>query len=130
MDLLKKENWWLWLIIFIFGQGVGIFVLAALLKVYKKGTWYCNWYYWLIGILCCFFPAIIMILVLNVQLTVETAKKLGVAGSEIYALPYVWIVGLIIPIIGWIVLAVMSIYLNIFILVALYKGKAEHFLER
>ncbi len=129
MDLLKKENWWLWLLIEIFGQGIGIFILAALLKVYKKNAWYSKWYYWLIGVLCCFFPAVIMILVLSIQLTVECAKKLDVAGSEVYALPYVWIVGLIVPILGWIFLAVMNIYLTIFIIVAIYKGKAERFIH-
>lgn len=129
MDLLKKENWWLWLIIGILGQGVGIFILAALLKIYKKDAWYCQWYYWVVGALCCFFPAIIMLLVLSIELTVQTAKKLDVSGSEIYANPYVWIIGLIVPFFGWILLTVMSIYLNIFILVALYQGKAEYFIK-
>ena len=129
MDLLKKENRWLWLIIEIFGQGIGMFILAALLKVYKKDAWYSQWYYWLIGVLCCFFPAIIMILVLSIQLTVECAKKLDVAGSEVYANPYVWIVGLIVPVLGWVFLAVMNIYLAIFIIVAIYKGKAERFIK-
>lgn len=130
MDLLKKENWWLWLLIEIFGQGIGIFILAALLKVYKKDAWYSKWYYWLIGALCCFFPAVIMILVLSIQLTVECAKKLDVAGREVYASPYVWIVGLIVPILGWVFLAVINIYLTIFIIAAIYQGKAERFLEK
>ena len=37
----------------------------------------------------------------------ETAKKLNVPGDEIYMTPYSWILCIIIPIIGWILLLVM-----------------------
>lgn len=129
MDLLKKENWWIWLIIYLFGQGVGIYILAALLKVYDKEAWYCKWQYWLIGILCCIFPAIIMFSIFTIQISMQTAKKLDIPGSEIYTNPYVWIVGLIIPIIGWICLAVISTYISIFTLVALFQGNAEKYIN-
>lgn len=129
MDLLKRENWWIWLIIYLFGQGVGIYILAALLKVYDKNAWYAKWEYWLVGVLCCFFPALIMFSVFTIQITVETAKKLDVAGSEIYGSAYIWILGLIIPIIGWIALGVMSLYLTINTLIALYRGNAEQYID-
>ncbi|MCI8444797.1 MAG: hypothetical protein HFG15_00005 [Bacilli bacterium] len=129
MDLLKRENWWIWLIIYLFGQGVGIYILAALLKVYDKNAWYAKWEYWLVGVLCCFFPALIMFSVFSIQITVETAKKLDVAGSEIYGSAYIWILGLIIPIIGWIALGVMSLYLTINTLIALYRGNAEQYID-
>ena len=128
MDLLKRENWWIWLIIYIFGQGVGIYVLAALLQVYSKDAWYAKWQNWLIGVLCCIFPAFIMFTVFTIQITVETAKKLEVPGYEIYGSVYIWILGLIIPIFGWIAIAVMNIYLQIYILVSLYRGNGEQYI--
>lgn len=129
MDLLKRENWWVWLIIYLFGQGVGIYILAALLKVYDKNAWYAKWEYWLVGVLCCLVPALIMFSVFSIQITVGVAKKLNIPGSEIYGSAYIWILGLIIPIIGWIGLGVMSIYLTINTLIALYRGNAEQYID-
>lgn len=129
MDLLKKENWWVWLIIYIFGQGVGIYVLAGLLQVYSKDNWYAKWQYWLAGVLCCFFPAAIMLLVFTIQITIETAKKLEVPGSEVYGAPYVWLLCLIVPIFGWIAFAVMKFYLDVYILISLYRGVGEQYIK-
>lgn len=129
MDLLKRENWWIWLIIYLFGQGIGIFVLAALLNVYNKDAWYAKWPYWLAGALCCIFPAFIMLSIFCIQLTVQTAKKLEVPGQEIYGAVYIWILCLIVPILGWIALGVMQLYLNIYILVSLYRGNGEKYIN-
>ena len=52
-------------------------------------------------------------------------QKLNVPGCEIYATPYSWILCLIVPVLGWILLAVMLIYLNVWIVSYLYQGKAE-----
>lgn len=129
MDLLKKENWWIWLIIYIFGQGVGTYILAYFLGVYDREAWYAKWQYWLIGFLCCIFPALIMLAIFSIQITVKSAEKLEVPGNEIYAQPYVWILGIIIPILGWILLGIMSLYLTIYTIIALYNGKAEKYIK-
>lgn len=129
MDLLKKENWWLWLLIWLFGQGVGIYILAAFLKVYDKEAWYAKWQYWLVGALCCIFPVFIMLSIFTIQITVETAKKLDVPGSEVYGNVYLWILAIIIPIIGWIFLGVMSLYLQISTIIALYRGNGEKYMD-
>lgn len=128
MKILKRENWWVWLLLTLFSQGSSTFVLGALLDVYKKDAWYTKWHYWLVGMLCFLFPVGIMISVLSVQILCLTAAKLEVPGKEIYLSPYIWIIGLIIPIIGWICLTAGLIYLEVYILIALYKGNAEKYI--
>lgn len=129
MDLLKRENWWIWLIINVFGQGVGIYILAAFVKAYDKDAWYAKWQYWLIGALCCFFPVAIMFAIFTIQIAVQTAKKLEVPGSEPHGAAYVWILCIIVPIFGWIALAIMQLYLHIYILVSLYRGNGEQYID-
>lgn len=63
-----------------------------------------------------------LIMVFQIQILVQVNAKLGTPGSEIYLSPYIWILGLIIPIIGWILLVVMYLYLQIWYLVMLYRG--------
>lgn len=128
MTLLKRENWWIWLLLLLFGQGAGELVLGALLDVYDKDAWYAKWYYWVIGVCCCLFPAAIMFSVFMIQITCQVAAKLNVPGKELYLSPYVWILCLIIPIFGWICLAVMSLYIHIWNVVMLYRGAGETYL--
>lgn len=124
MDLLKKENWWIWLFLMIFGSGSATIVLAALLGLLKKDAWYANWKNWVLGLALLIFPAIIMMYVLMIQTTAQVAAKLGVRGYEYYLSPYIWLLLVIIPIIGWFVMIILYFYLNISILIALHKGKA------
>lgn len=128
MKILKRENWWVWLLLTLFSQGSSTFVLGALLDVYKKDVWYAKWHYWVIGALCLLFPVSIMLSVFTVQILCLTAAKLDVPGKEIYLSPYIWIIGLIIPVLGWACIAAGLIYLEIYILLALYKGNAEKFI--
>lgn len=130
MKILKRENWWIWLLLMFFGGGTEIFVLAALLDCYKKGEWYSKPIYWILGFVTLFFPAFIMILVLYVQMLCRAAAKLKVSGSEIYLSPYIWLIGLIVPIFGWIFVIIMFIYLHIFCLVSLYEGNGEIYIEK
>lgn len=128
MSLLKKENWVVNLILLFLSQGVYIFVLAYLMNLYEKGAWYTKWQYWVFGTLCFIFPALIMLLVFETQITVKVASKLNVTGKEIYDNPYTWVICLIVPVIGWILLCVMILYLQLFTVVALYKGNGEKYL--
>src|SRR5574344_532783 len=43
MKILKKENWWIWLLLFIFSSGTSTLVLGALLDVFDKEAWYIRW---------------------------------------------------------------------------------------
>ena len=70
----------------------------------------------------------------NKYLTVSTINrylkaKLDVKGHEYYLSPYVWIILLIIPVVGWIAFVALLLYLNIAILVNLYKGHGEKYID-
>jgi len=125
MSLLKKSNWFVCLILTICTPGLFSFILAYELKLIDKNAWYMKWQYWVFGTICLIFPVFIMLLVFIVQMMVTVANKLDVPGKELYYSPYTWIICLIIPIVGWVLLFVMFIYINIWIIVMLYKGKGE-----
>lgn len=126
MSLLKKENWAVNLILLFISQGVYVFVLAHLMKLYEKGAWYTKWQNWLIGFLCLVFPVFIMISILQIQLLCKIAAKLEVPGSEIYNSPYFWLLAIIIPIVGWSLFLIFLIYIEVYILVHLKRGYGEN----
>lgn len=129
MKILKKENWWIWLSLMFFSGGSDIFSLGALLDCYDKNSWYANGKNWLLGFLCFIFPGLIMIIIFHIQILCLTAAKLDVKGKEIYLSPYIWLLCIIVPILGWILAIVMFIYLHIYILVALHGGKGEKYVK-
>ena len=129
MGILKRENWWAWLLLGIASSGISIFFLGALLEVYRKDEWYAKWYYWALGIIILLLPAIIMFFIFYIQTLANICKKLEVPGSEIYAYPYAYIICFIVPIIGWVLLAVLLIYIHIWYLVKLYQGKGEKWIK-
>ena len=127
MKLLKKENWWIWLLLFLFSEGTSTVVLGAILDVFDKNAWYAKLKYWIIGLIL-IIPFSIMISVFSIEILSKTAAKLEVKGSEYYLSPYIWIILLVIPFIGWIAFIALILYLNIAILVNLYKGKGEKYI--
>ncbi len=129
MGLLKKENWFVNLLLMILTQGMYIFVLAYFLKVYRKDAWYADYRYWCIGALFFIFPVFLLLLIFWVQTTCMVARKLNVPGKELYAYPYAWILCLIVPVIGWTLLLVMFIYIQVWILVMIFKGESELYLN-
>ena len=128
MKILKKENWWIWLLLTLFSNGSSTLVLGALLDVYRKNAWYRKWYYWVLGIPF-IFPLLIMMSIFYLEIMCKTAAKLDVSGKEIYLSPYTWIICIIIPIIGWIFAIIMAIYIQIDTLYWLYKGNAEKYID-
>ena len=128
MKILKKENWWIWLLLFLFSEGTSNLVLGALLDVYDKKAWYTKWYIWVIGLLL-IIPFGVMITAFTLEILSKTAAKLEVKGSEYYLSPYVWIILIIIPFIGWIVFVVLMLYLEIAILVKLHAGNGEKYIN-
>ncbi len=128
MDILKKENWWVWLILTIFTADTSALLLAALLKCFKKDAWYANWKNWVLGFLFFIIPGIVMVNIFIIQMTCEVAAKLEVPGSELYLSPYTWILCIIIPVIGWICFSVMMLYLTIWNVIMLSKGTAEKYI--
>lgn len=128
MKLLKKENWWIWLLLFLCSEGTSFIVLGALLDVFDKKAWYAKFKYWLIGLIF-IIPFAIMISIFSIEILCKTSAKLEVKGSEYYLSPYVWIILLIIPFIGWLAFIILILYLNISILINLYKGKGETYIK-
>lgn len=123
MNLLKKDYWWLWLVLTIFTGGASMIFLAAQLELLEKDAWYMNWKYWLLGTILFIFPVSIMYTVLIIEMTAKVAARLKVSGYELYLSPYIWILCLIIPVIGWAIFFAMYLYILIRIFVKLYKGE-------
>lgn len=128
MNLLKRENWWIWLLVMLFTEGVGIIILGALLGVFDNKAWYAKWQNWALGLILFIIPFFVMLVVFSIQITVLTAAKLNVPGKEIYLTPYFWILCVIVPVIGWITMAAFSLYLIIRILMSLYEGEGEQYI--
>ena len=128
MKLLKKENWWIWLILFIFSEATSTLVLGALLDVYEKDAWYTKWYIWVLSLIF-IVPFVAVYYAFDIEITSKTAAKLGVKGSEYYLAPYVWIILIIIPFIGWVLFGILYFYLSIAILVKLHDGNAEKYIN-
>lgn len=125
MNRLKKRNWWVYLILTIITLGLYNLALAHYLNVYDEEAWYQDWTYWFFGGLCFVFPIIILALVFVVQITCQVAAKLNVPGSEIYNTPYSWVLCMIVPVVGWVLLIVMLLYILLWIVVMLAKGEGE-----
>lgn len=129
MNILKRDNWWIWLLLLFFSGGTSILVLGALLDVYDKEAWYAKWQYWVIGLILFIFPVFIMLTIFEIEILCKVAARLSVDGKEIYLSPYIWIVLFIIPIFGWILLLVMFIYLNIMYIIELKRGSGEKYIK-
>lgn len=123
--LLKRYFSIIWLVLAIITGGISNLFLGIALNVYEKDAWYTKWYYWVLGIIFAFMPALIMLLVLTIQITIKIAKKLNVKGEEFYSLPYPWILGIIIPFIGWIFFVILFTYITLWSIIKLFQGKGE-----
>lgn len=131
MDLLKRENWWVWLVLTLVGNGlISTIILSIFLKTIDRNQWYANWWVWIIGALFLLFPVFIMLIIFSVQLQVNNASKLDVPGKEIYYNPYFWVLGVIIPFVGWLAIIMMNFYLSIMIIVNLYNGNGEKYIVK
>lgn len=126
--LLKKNNWWLYLILNVFSLGLINFVVADQMNLYDKNAWYSNKKYWIIGTISLIIPALLMFTIFLIEMSVKVATNLEVDGYKIFNSVYTWILCLIIPIIGWIILIVMYLYINVFSAVFIYYGKGERFI--
>lgn len=129
MIFLKKENWLINVVLMLVSQGLFVFVLAHFMKLYEKEAWYTKWQYWVLGTVCFFFPVLIMFMVFQIQMLCKVASKLEVSGNEIYESPYFWIISLIVPILGWSLMMIVYLYIQVFMLVNIYKGYGETYLK-
>lgn len=124
--MLKKSYGLVWFILSLITFNLSVFGLGKILKVYKKGAWYTKWYYWVLGVFCGIIPALIMLIIFNIQITNRVCYKLDVPGYEIYNYPYVWLLGLIIPFIGWAIFIILLIYTRLWYCIKILEGKGEN----
>ena len=129
MNLLKKKYWWLWLVTGIFSSFTSYIFLGYLLGCFDKNAWYAKPKNWIIGALCLFVPFVVMGTIFLLEMTCKSAAKLGVAGSEIYLSPVIWLLLLCVPIVGWLAVIFLALYVTIFPLLELRNGKAEKYIE-
>ena len=125
MHLLKRENYWIWVLLLFFSSGSHNLVLGALLDVYDKKAWYAKPKNWILGFVCFIIPFFIMIMVFYIEILCKVNAKLKTPGSEIYLSPYIWLLYLVVPILGWIIFLVQLVYLSIWPIVMLHRGNGE-----
>ena len=70
-----------------------------------------------------------MLSIFELTILCKTCAKLNVPGKEYYLSPYLWILAIIIPFIGWFAITIAIIYLTIASLVTLYNGNAEQYIK-
>lgn len=119
MIKLKEKNFWIYVVLNVVTFGLFTFYIANKLDLYDKSAWYYRWYYWVLGFLLGIFPGLIMFLVFSVQIGSLVSAKLDVPGKEIYLPPYVWIVSLIVPILGWTLFIILYFYVHFWYLFSL-----------
>ena len=129
MKVISREKWWVWLILAIFTYGTSNMILGALLDVYDENAWYTKPAYWIIAFACFIFPVSIMTLVFLFQITTQVCAKLNVPFKEIYLCPYIWLICIGVPIIGWALFLVMSIYVTFWPIVMLKRGEGEKYIN-
>lgn len=125
MSLLRKENWFVYLFVTFISQGIFTFVLAHDLGLYEKDAWYHKWYYWVLGTVLFLYPALIMLIVFQISMQIKICKALKVKGEKYYAYPYLWILSLIVPILGWSLFLVMLLHIYYYPAVMIYQGEGE-----
>ena len=129
MSIIKQKNWIISLIFMLTVPHIYILLLAYMLDLFDEKAWYFKWQYWFFGTVCLVFPAVIMFVIFEVQMLVKVAQKLNVPGGEIYNTPYSWIICIIVPVIGWILLSVMYIYLCIWTAIMIKNGESEKYVK-
>ena len=125
MNLLKRENGFLWIIITLATSGASGIIFCSLLGLYNENAWYANKKNWLLGLICLVYPFIVMVMVFTIQSLCLANAKLDVPGKDIYLTPYIWLLALIIPVVGWLFFICLLFYLMIAPIVAIYHGKGE-----
>lgn len=118
--MLKKS--FIILILNILTLGLYTFYIGSKLKVYEKNAWYKKWYIWFLGFFLGIIPGMIMFLIFYIKVGCLVSGKLHVPLSHYYAYPYVWILCVIVPIIGWSLFIVLNIYVHTWYSAYLKRG--------
>lgn len=127
--MLKKENWFICLILNILTCGLFTFYIGKKLDVYDKDEWYCSWYAWILGLLFGLYPFVFMFILFYIQIGVRVSKKIGVPLDNFYCFPYVWIFGIIVPLLGWSIFILLLVYTHIWYVIYLKRGYGEKYIK-
>ena len=129
MNILKKKYWPLCLLLNILTLGLFTFYVGKKLHIYNKNEWYSSKLFWVLGFVCGIIPGIIMFIIFYIQIGCKVCAKLSVPFEKYYSYPYIWIVTLIIPIIGWTLFIIMTIYVHFWYIFYLKRGYGESYLR-
>ena len=129
MNILKKKYWSICLILNIITLGLFTFYVGKKLHVYDKKSWYYNKLFWMLGFVCGIIPGIVMFIIFYIEVGCKVCIKLNVPFENYYSYPYIWIVTLIIPIIGWTLFIIMMIYVHFWYIFYLKRGYGEFYLK-
>lgn len=129
MSIIKRENWFIYLILNICTLGMFNVAIAVSANLLDKNAWYLDKRYWIGAIICFIFPVFAMFLVFSVQMMCKVANKLEVPGKELYNTPYFWIICIIVPLIGWAILIATYIYLLIWMSLEIKRGNGEKLIK-
>ena len=129
MKMLKRKNYLLCLFLNIITLGLFTFYIAKKLKIYEKDSWYSNKYYWILSFICGIIPGILMFFIFYIEIGCKVCKKLSVPLDIFYNYPYFWIVSIIIPVVGWTLFVVMTIYVHTWYVVYIKRGYGEKYIK-
>lgn len=127
MNLPKKEI--IYLILTILTGGIFTLYIAYQLNLYDEDAWYSDYKKWMLGVFLFIIPILPMFIIFVIQINCKVAAHLNVPGSEIYNLPYSWILCVIVPVIGWSLFLVMYIYVVIWSNVKRIQNKYQNLIN-
>ena len=116
-----KKNIIISLLMMIFIPIIPVIAISSEMNLLDKDAWYYKWQYWFFATVCFLLPVIVLVIIFLIEQLVKIASKLKIAGSDLYITPYFWILCVVIPVIGWILLLVTYIYLILNVTIELNK---------
>lgn len=123
--MLRKEKWFLCLILNIITLGLFTFYIGKKLNVYDKNAWYSSPVVWIISFIGGIIPFIVLLFIFYNDIGTKVSIKLSVPLEKIYSYPYIWILSLIIPIFGWAIFILLVIYVHMWYTIYLKRGNGE-----
>lgn len=116
-----KKNIVVSLLMMIFIPIIPLIAISSEMGLLEEEAWYEKWYYWFFAAVCFLLPVIILFIIFLIEQLVKIANKLKIAGTDLYISPYFWILCVIVPLVGWILLLVTYIYLIFNVTIELNK---------
>lgn len=129
MKYLRRKYWFICFLFNLVSLGMFTFYIGKKLDVYEKDAWYFNLSFWIISFLLGIIPSIFLFILFNIEIGCKVCKKLSVPFEKYYSYPYIWILFLIIPVVGWSLFIVLYIYVHFWYILYLKRGYGEKFIK-